>query len=86
MKVFREYVHDGSERMLGFKIDSTLLSPDEAAQLAAFAELVDVAAETFLDYEVSMMGDIDFPALLLYYKPGADVNHIRTMLRLYFES
>lgn len=86
MKVFGEYVHNSSERMLGFKINSTLLSPDEADQLAAFAELVDVAAETFLDYEVSMMGDIDFPALLLYYKQGADVNHIRTMLRLYVES
>ena len=86
MKVFAEYVHNSSERMLGFKINSTLLSQDEAAQLAAFTELVDVAAEIFLDYEVSMMGDIDFPAMLLYYKPGADVNHIRTVLRLYFES
>lgn len=86
MKVFGEYVHNSSQRMLGFKINSTLLSEEEAARLRAFAELVDVDAETFLDYEVSMMGDIDFPALLLYYKRGADVNHIRTMLRLYFES
>lgn len=86
MKVFEEYVHDRTNRMLGYRVDTILLTNAELTKLDKFAQQVGVSAETFLDYEVTIAGDVDIPALLLYYNDGADVDYIRTWLRLYYES
>lgn len=86
MKVLSEYVHDRHNRYLGFKVNTIQVSQDELDHLARFADLHNLRADLFLDYEVTVMGDVDIPALLLYYSEGTDIAHLRTMVRLYFES
>ena len=86
MKVHEEYVHDRQKRYIGFRVDTIQVTQAELDRLARFADLHNLRADLFLDYEVTVMGDVDFPALLLYYSEGTDIGHLRTMVRLYFES
>jgi hypothetical protein len=86
VKVHEEYVHDRQKRYIGFRVDTIQATQAELDHLARFTDLHNLSAELFLDYEVTVMGDVDFPALLLYYSEGTNIAHLRTMVRLYFES